>query len=931
MLIRIRTILVIFSTTLVIVAFSVLVGILTVRTGIETSQETDLMLLSEVADSYISSEIKALRQKAEVAAQMLSSTQRAQWPDVFESLEDRYPDFIGLAVLDTDKQLSATKGRLPASAIALDDRHVQQAFHGRTTLSSTVRTSDGMVFYISAPIPGSDGEILAVTLPGTYFSQLLSSFSVWETGHIFLDDAQGRLIANPRPAWVEDAVDFMSVAEIDESYREIVVNLRQASESEARLIRYSIYNVPRICAYRLIGGSEEGWLLGVVAPLDESPFRYIDEGLIIVGAVSLLLSIIAAFIASGFIKRPFEQIAALKEEAEAISKYKSDFLTNMSHEIRTPMNAILGIAEILIRNETVSPQVSEGLSQIYNSGDMLLSIVNDILDLSKIEAGKLELFISKYEAASLINDTVTLNMMRIGSKEINFKLLVDENMPQTLYGDDIRIKQILNNLLSNAFKYTEKGEVKLSFSVFDDKGESNGSVTLIITVADTGQGMTEEQVSGIFEQFSRYNYEANRAIEGTGLGMNITQNLIKLMNGEINVESEPGRGSVFTVRLPQGRAVPGVLGKELAENLQEFRISEIRHTKKFNIVYEPMHYGSVLIVDDVESNLYVAKGLMLPYELSVETVLSGYDAIAKIKNGNVYDIVFMDHMMPKMDGIEATKIIRDFGYAHPIIALTANAVKGQQEMFLANGFDDFVSKPIDTRHLNSVLKKYIRDKQPPEVLDAARRHDSGRGSGENDYAGDAGAYPDVSPQLAEIFDRDANRAIDALDSMTEKGGGCNEDDLGKYTTIVHAMKSALANVGEHELSAFAGMLEQSGRDMESGVIAHETPMFLKRLRGIVDKLAPQDSRDNKNEATQADYMYLNQKLLAIKSACGAYDRKTAKDAIAELRQKKWAAPVNEHLVSMSEHLLSGGFDEISHVVDVLIETGTLSTEKEDGG
>ena len=340
MLIRIRTILVIFSTTLVIVAFSVLVGILTVRTGIETSQETDLMLLSEIADSYISSEIKALRQKAEVAAQILSASENSQWPDVFESLEDRYPDFTGIAVLDRDRQLTASKGRQPAPPGALDDEYVQQAFHGNTTLSATVRTSGGMVFYLAVPIPGIDDEILVITLPGTYFSQLLSTFAIWETGHIFLDDAQGHLIANPRPAWVEDAVDFISVAEIDESNREIVVNLRQTPESEARLIRYSIDNVPRICAYRSIGGSEEGWLLGVVAPLNESPFRYIDEGLIMVGVVSLLLSIIAAFIASGFIKKPFEQIAALKEEAEAISRYKSDFLTNMSHEIRTPMNAI---------------------------------------------------------------------------------------------------------------------------------------------------------------------------------------------------------------------------------------------------------------------------------------------------------------------------------------------------------------------------------------------------------------------------------------------------------------------------------------------------------------------------------------------------------------------------------------------------------------
>ena len=417
------------------------------------------------------------------------------------------------------------------------------------------------------------------------------------------------------------------------------------------------------------------------------------------------------------ISRNITQRKALEEEAKNASEAKSRFIANMSHEIRTPMNAILGITEIQLQEEDITPKAREALERIYNSGDLLLNIINDILDLSKIEAGKLEILPSEYEITSLINDTVTLNTMRSGSKPIEFKLSIDENIPSILYGDELRIKQILNNLLSNAFKYSEKGEVKLSVSAEAEGEDSN--VTIVFTVSDTGQGMMGEQIDKLFNEYTRFNMEANRTIEGTGLGMSITRNLIQMMKGEISVRSEINKGSVFTVRLPQGRSGSGVLGRELAENLEKFRVSGAKHLKWAQVIFEPMPYGKILVVDDVESNLYVAKGLMAPYRLTIDTAMSGYKAIEMIKGGSVYDVVFMDHMMPEIDGIEAVKKIRELGYTQPIVALTANAVVGQSDVFMANGFDGFISKPIDVRQLNMMLKKFVRDKQPPEVIEAA--------------------------------------------------------------------------------------------------------------------------------------------------------------------------------------------------------------------
>jgi len=441
---------------------------------------------------------------------------------------------------------------------------------------------------------------------------------------------------------------------------------------------------------------------GAGVDISDEPFIAMRNNIRIMELV-LIFSLIVSFLSGFFGMRSYNK-KAIQSANDSLSK--SRFLSNMSHEIRTPMNAILGIAEIQLQDNTLREGSAQAFSQIYESGDLLLNIINDILDLSKIEAGKLELSPMEYELPNLINEITQLNRIWLNSKSLLFIVNVDKEIPYTLFGDKQRIKQILNNLLSNAYKYTEAGQIEML--VTSEPEDDNGNVTLILQVSDTGQGMTQSQIKNIFDAYSRFNVEKNREVAGTGLGMNITKYLVDMMKGVINVESKTGKGTTVTVRLPQKSRGAEVCGSEIVEELRTFSFRNKLVSKMAKIVHTQMPDSKVLIVDDVSSNLYVAQGLLLPYGLRIEMVNSGLKAIEKIKDKEEYDIIFMDHMMPKMDGIEAAKIIRETGYANPIVALTANAVVGQEDMFLINGFDAFIAKPIDSYELDQVLKRFIK-------------------------------------------------------------------------------------------------------------------------------------------------------------------------------------------------------------------------------
>jgi CheY-like chemotaxis protein len=423
--------------------------------------------------------------------------------------------------------------------------------------------------------------------------------------------------------------------------------------------------------------------------------------------------------------------------------------------------------------------------------------------------------------------------------------------------------------------------------------------------------MKEDQITKIFDAYSRFNIKANRAIAGTGLGMNIVKRLIEMMDGQISVESEIGKGSTISVRLPQKSVGPAVCGAEFVDNLRNFRFRSMPISKKAQIVHEYMPYGSVLVVDDVVSNIYVIRGLLKPYGLRIETAASGIEAIEKIKDGNVYDIVFMDHMMPVMDGIEATKTIRGMGYTHPIIAFTANAIVGQSDIFLANGFDGFISKPIDSRELDAVVKSFIRDKQPQEVIEAMRREQRKRET--ENLAVHAQEINDAS-EIQKYFILDAEKAIEVLEEVYAKLNASNTEAIDSYITAVHGMKSALANIGETVLSIAARKLEQAGNERDFTVITEETPAFIDALRVLIDKYKPAEN-DETTEISGDDTVFLRDKLLAIKTACDAFDITAAKNALDDLRQKAWPHHINGSLDEISVHLLHSAFKKAAAVAE----------------
>jgi len=468
--------------------------------------------------------------------------------------------------------------------------------------------------------------------------------------------------------------------------------------------------------------------------------------------------------------------------AETANKAKTEFLSRMSHEIRTPLSAILGITEIQLR--ITEGETKDAFEKIFSSGDMLLGIINDILDLSKIESGKMELITEKYDVSSMINDTVQLNIMHIEDKPIKFEVSVNESIPAHLYGDELRIKQILSNILSNSFKYTNKGTITLSVGKVAYTTEL---IMLIFTVTDTGQGMTPQQINDLFEDFTRFNVLENRHVEGAGLGMSIVKNLVRLMEGTIKVESDPGSGSTFTIRIPQKIADHRLLGKEVADNIGSHKI--VQHRLAIQTEWEMMPYGKILIVDDTSVNIKVAKGLLAPYELQIDTAESGFEAIEKLQNGNSYDLILMDHMMPKMDGVETVQRIRDMGYTAPIAAFTANALMGNEEDFLAKGFDGFISKPIQSLHLNSILYRFVRDSSQShkfakfDVAKSQIDHDELR----KEFAN---SQKDIIQNI--------NHAIESADFKTAQ-------------LHTHTLKSLAGLIGETNLMNLAGKCEAAFR------------------------------------------------------------------------------------------------------------------------
>jgi len=662
------------------------------------------------------------------------------------------------------------------------------------------------------------------------------------------------------------------------------------------------------------------WHLGLLTP--KAPFyKSIND-------MMLILCILGAALAAALIIILI-RIDKSKEKANEESKQKSIFLANMSHEIRTPLNAVIGLSELVLETKEWNDENEYRLEQIINAGGTLLNTVNDILDISKIEAGKFELVSTMYDIPSIINDATTQSILHRDEKSIEFVISICENLPTHLYGDELRVKQILNNLLSNAFKYTIEGKVELIINCIRE-GES---VWLTFIVKDTGIGIKQDNIAALFNDYTQMDMAANRKIIGTGLGLSITKRLVELMDGRITVESEYGKGSIFTVRLMQKHATDATIGPEIIASLKNFHYSEEKRRKFGALTRISLPYARVLLVDDVVTNLDVAKGLMKPYQMQIDCVTGGWEAVEAMHNENIrYNAIFMDHMMPGMDGIEATRLIREIGtdYAKniPIIALTANAIVGNEKMFLDKGFQAFVSKPIEIARLDAVIREWVRDKEQEKLYsrpDVQESPDATKMKDINLISFDKKIHGLNAEKGLKRFNGDIDAYFNVLNSYAKntpslleaaEKASINQRSLSNYETIIHGIKGSSRGICADEVADLAETLENAAHEGNYGYINTFNGNFIEITRKLISDIEKTlegiHAVNFKPKKEKPD----KETLVKLHDACISYDMNSVDTAISELEAYEYESD-SELIAWLRKNVEQTNFDEIAERLSAL--------------
>jgi signal transduction histidine kinase/CheY-like chemotaxis protein len=771
--------------------------------------------------------------------------------------------------------------------------------------------------------------IVGIDLDVSSLFKYVVTFMSEDGGYGMLLDRDFKFVAHPDPEYLHQSLDKIS-EEHENVYRKLETGQDYIPSSKLRNARGQVV----MSSFRRL---ENGWFLGLATPID---IYY--EDLREMSAILAALGLIFMLVLSCFLLK----LNAAKMRSDEENRSKSSFLARMSHEIRTPMNSILGMSELIMRHN-ISKDIRECVAAINQAGQNLLALINDILDFSKIESGQLTVETGEYSFRSLLNDLVGVARLWFANKPVVFLLNVDGNIPETLVGDDIRIRQVVTNLLSNGVKYTREGFVSLDVRMEPIDARR---ARLIFKIEDSGIGIKQEDMGRLFVDFSRLTAEYTRKVEGTGLGLVIARMLCQLMEGDIAVSSESGRGSVFTATVIQGlvhghgedeekiavvkdaaqkrlllyeenpfRARSALRTmRELGTNAEQaFSLREF--IEKFNgggydCAFVPSKYADccfsapgapqarlaammevdemfvssqaesvptplycvlvadllngvvrdgyenvgkfaarfkapsarVLIVDDMRTNLKVAEGLMSIYGMEIHLAGSAFDAIELLKE-NAYDIVFMDHMMPKMDGVQATGIIREMGKTDaryrklPVIALTANALSGQQEVFLRAGMNDFLAKPIEVKKLDIILRKWIPAKKQVEVPGAEhRRHPSEKEPEPGVFvSASAIAIPGVdcamgirnSGDSVDVYkDILASFCEEAAETAVKVERSLLSDDAKNYAILVHALKGASRSIGAMEFAELAFRLETLAKERDMAGIRDGTDELLEKLR-----------------------------------------------------------------------------------------------------
>ena len=532
------------------------------------------------------------------------------------------------------------------------------------------------------------------------------------------------------------------------------------------------------------------------------------------------------------------------EEVVRANEAKSQFLANMSHEIRTPINGILGMDSVLLK-ECHDENLREYAKNIQSAGQSLLSIINDILDISKIESGKMEILTIRYQLFSVLNDCYNLTKIKLQNKPVSFIMQINEKLPSWLYGDEVRIRQIINNFLSNAVKYTKEGNITFELD-FEEKTDEQ--ILLVITVRDTGIGIKEEDLGKLFESFTRIEEKRNRNIEGTGLGLNLTKNLVNLMGGEVFAESTYGKGSCFTAKIPQKIADAKPMG-DFGKRYQQY-LSTSDDDKLSFLAPD----AKILVVDDVTMNLKVVEGLLKATKIQIDTAVSGSECLECVKT-TPYQMIFLDHMMPEMDGLETLEHMKNLANnpnaQTPVIMLTANAIVGAKEEYIEAGFTDYLTKPIRETELLEMILKYLPKELVCENGGQGIEKSQDAQDMEQPEAGGEGAEPlqrleqleglDVKTGLTycmneEDFYIEMLQEFLQADKASQLKHFLAEEDWDNYRTTVHALKSTSLTIGAAHLSGEAKALEMAAKEGNMDYIRSHHDGVMDEYKELTDHL-----------------------------------------------------------------------------------------------
>ncbi|MDR0708943.1 MAG: response regulator, partial [Spirochaetaceae bacterium] len=904
---------------------------------------------------------------------------------------------------------------------------------GGITVSTPYQSprSGRQVITIAAKLQRDDGEnygYLGIDISLKAIARSAAFFQAEAGGYGFLigpiSSADSRLcfLSYPDTQYENVPLEIMGP-----QYVELERHLRQGTETISSIRLRTAQDTDVVAFYRK---TFSGWYAGLAFPKNEY-FRDVYAMSIIYSVTSLSMMLILCY----FLLR----LSMDKIRSDEENRAKSSFLAQVSHEIRTPLNSILGMSEIILRKD-VSSDVYEDVSIIRQAGNILLSIINNILDFAKIEIKKIAIETNPYNMASMINDVINIARLRLLDSPVNLFVDLDSGIPAELIGDEVKIRQVLINLINNAIKYTKLGYIKLIIKkeAVTPSPFGDSQIRLIFDVEDTGIGIKQTDMEHLFKEFTRLDMEHNHDIEGTGLGLTIANAFCRAMGGNITAKSTYGKGSTFTAVVVQtynsskpiaqvedpGKRVliyedrPAFLQSlliafnslnvqphctwDLASFLRDLRTdgydyafiparyaadcvvcleesgSAVKLTVMLNTddmsssfntgnVHLPIYSATlanilngvetekqmfrtnrisftapdarILVVDDLPTNLRVAEELMKPYGMKIDTCLSGSEALSLVKR-NYYDIVFMDHMMPEMDGLMTTELIRKQSELRegtyfqdlPIVMLTANAMAGQRELFLKNGINDFLAKPINLGKLNSILAAWIPgDKQqkiPPGGAENRPNQNKAKAPpaappliipGVDGQTGlqNAGGSIDSYKNILSYFAADIRERIPRIQDTAEKG------DLASYTTMVHAIKGASRSIGAMELGDAAAELEAAGREKNTGLITEKTGALLEKLRDLLGNIdsvlgkpeAEQDGGMGRGDEEQLPQDVSNLKLEDLREALHSMDTEKINAILSEINMENRNSGVKKFISHIEQFVLLFEYEKAIMTID----------------